>query len=52
MAGVSEGLCGWVVVELYFQDGVKDLAREDCVVVVVVVVTSCFFMDVESLYCV
>jgi hypothetical protein len=48
-AGVGERLCGWVVGDLCFQDGVKDLVRENCVVVVVVVVRSCFFLDAESL---
>jgi hypothetical protein len=46
-------LCGWTVgmgFGLYFQDCVKDLIGEDCVVVVVVVVRSCLFMDIESLY--
>jgi hypothetical protein len=44
---------GWFYVAglwgLYFQDGVKDLVREDCVVVAEVVVRSRFFIDVESL---
>jgi hypothetical protein len=35
--------------ELYFQDGVKDLIGEECVVVVEVVVRSCLFVNVESL---
>jgi hypothetical protein len=42
-------LFGWVVGELYFLDGVKDLIGEDCVVVVVVIVRSCLFLYVESL---